>query len=445
MWDCLLEYDFEGQGSSAGSVSSCSLLEDDNDLQFLDDLGTKFSTLAKICVPPRPPTPVIEQRLIIPRREEAHHDDEASLEIKPPAVYGKNLEHSQSVNISQSSTQVTDFKQAASSSVHVQSAQSSRCAAQSSSESKLQTSCAMLPSSGQILLLQQQQPIYYTTTPMLQPMHYIVQPQVQNTMMLAEAPVTNMQGMIMISGASGHIAHMKNADSATGTLTLSSQNGATAVLENQGMRSEFTGGTMGIMLSGQAKDQQSDVTREVMGVVHRGQQEKSEVRGGAMGIRLTGSQVKSENCNTGLLMSSMASFEHQGVGAWPTSETSGAVMGVVLTGQQIKSEVAGEVIGIMHGGGPIKSVGGGMTERCNIQPLTRGHISAAATGSGGGQTVKQHKKQGRTRSTASAEKVSLTRNHSKITCSCNDQKCPVCKVSADKGANKDKVEILFRN
>ncbi|XP_037538123.1 desmoglein-2 [Nematolebias whitei] len=42
-------YGYEGQGSLAGSVGCCSLLENDNDLAFLDDLGPKFLTLAEIC------------------------------------------------------------------------------------------------------------------------------------------------------------------------------------------------------------------------------------------------------------------------------------------------------------------------------------------------------------------------------------------------------------
>ncbi|XP_042353188.1 desmoglein-2-like [Plectropomus leopardus] len=47
--DGLLVYDYEGQESLAGSVGCCSLLENDNDLAFLDDLGPKFKTLAEIC------------------------------------------------------------------------------------------------------------------------------------------------------------------------------------------------------------------------------------------------------------------------------------------------------------------------------------------------------------------------------------------------------------
>lgn len=70
----MLVYDFEGRGSPTGSVGCCSLLENDNDLSFLNDLGPKFKTLAEICrgsalvtesvnarvsiPPPRPASPV---------------------------------------------------------------------------------------------------------------------------------------------------------------------------------------------------------------------------------------------------------------------------------------------------------------------------------------------------------------------------------------------------
>ncbi|XP_034744736.1 desmoglein-2-like isoform X3 [Etheostoma cragini] len=47
--DAQLVYDYEGKESLAGSVGCCSLLENDNDLGFLNDLGPKFKTLAEIC------------------------------------------------------------------------------------------------------------------------------------------------------------------------------------------------------------------------------------------------------------------------------------------------------------------------------------------------------------------------------------------------------------
>ncbi|XP_030608214.1 desmoglein-2-like [Archocentrus centrarchus] len=47
--DGMLVYKYEGQESLAGSVGCCSLLENDDDLAFLNDLGPKFKTLAEIC------------------------------------------------------------------------------------------------------------------------------------------------------------------------------------------------------------------------------------------------------------------------------------------------------------------------------------------------------------------------------------------------------------
>uniref|UniRef100_A0AAX7SGC8 Desmoglein 2 n=1 Tax=Astatotilapia calliptera TaxID=8154 RepID=A0AAX7SGC8_ASTCA len=47
--DSMLIYNYEGQESLAGSVGCCSLLENDDDLAFLNDLGPKFKTLAEIC------------------------------------------------------------------------------------------------------------------------------------------------------------------------------------------------------------------------------------------------------------------------------------------------------------------------------------------------------------------------------------------------------------
>lgn len=47
--DAILAYNYEGRGSPAGSVGCCSLLENEDDLAFLNDLGPKFKTLAEIC------------------------------------------------------------------------------------------------------------------------------------------------------------------------------------------------------------------------------------------------------------------------------------------------------------------------------------------------------------------------------------------------------------
>ncbi|XP_056122440.1 desmoglein-2.1 [Rhinichthys klamathensis goyatoka] len=45
----LKKYDYEGEGSVAGSVDSCSYNESNDDLEFLNNLGLKFNTLAEVC------------------------------------------------------------------------------------------------------------------------------------------------------------------------------------------------------------------------------------------------------------------------------------------------------------------------------------------------------------------------------------------------------------
>lgn len=62
----MLVYDFEGRGSPTGSVGCCSLLENDNDLSFLDDLGPKFKTLAEICRGSAFVTKSVDARVSIP-------------------------------------------------------------------------------------------------------------------------------------------------------------------------------------------------------------------------------------------------------------------------------------------------------------------------------------------------------------------------------------------
>uniref|UniRef100_A0A3P8U339 Cadherin domain-containing protein n=1 Tax=Amphiprion percula TaxID=161767 RepID=A0A3P8U339_AMPPE len=158
--DGLLVYDYEGQGSSAGSVGCCSLLESENDLQFLDDLGPKFKTLAEVCGGKKiqtelPPSPKLQPT--IPKAEQS---------VVRKATESSQLEMEKTATVREGMTTV-------------------------------KTGVA---NQNQMLLLQQQpQPVYYTTTPVLQPMHYVVQPQVQNSVLLTEAPATNLQGMVLVN------------------------------------------------------------------------------------------------------------------------------------------------------------------------------------------------------------------------------------------------------
>ncbi|KAM6962567.1 desmoglein-2.1-like [Aplochiton taeniatus] len=136
--DSLLVYNYEGQGSPVGSVGCCSLLEADNDLQFLNDLGPKFKTLAEVCSPPKPPSPQVRRV------------------VKTTPVP------------TQSESTVTNV-----------------------------SGSVTLPPPVQTILVQQQPPpLYYTVPPMMQPIQYIVEPQAHNTMLMADR--SNMQSAYMV-------------------------------------------------------------------------------------------------------------------------------------------------------------------------------------------------------------------------------------------------------
>ncbi|KAK5869406.1 hypothetical protein PBY51_024125 [Eleginops maclovinus] len=210
--DCILDYDYEGQGSYAGSVSYCSLLEPDNDLHFFDDLGSKFKTLAEICSSPKSPTTLIPRSIVTPVVDKVDHVAGLSSEIKANNFHGKSLKCNQDVVISQS-TDLMRSHIASTSSMHGQtsnnvmgfngtasSSQYRPCSLSIMPQSPLVSPVSLLPSPIQAIIPQQQQSVYYISSPVMQPMNYIVQPQLQSTMMLAEAPVSSLQTMILYGG-----------------------------------------------------------------------------------------------------------------------------------------------------------------------------------------------------------------------------------------------------
>nr|XP_057929785.1 desmoglein-2.1-like isoform X2 [Doryrhamphus excisus] len=176
--DTFLKYNFEGQGSSTGSVGCCSLLETDNDLHFLDDLGPKFKTLAEVC-----------GGLKIQNVATSMPSTSSTMVVSEPLPEPPKLSPAQHTVI-----QKEDRSQVL-------------------KEMTMTTAAQAVENQGQMLLVQQQQPIYYTTatTPMLQPIQYVVQPQVQNTMLLAEAPATNLQGMVLAAPSQGMLLQGQRA------------------------------------------------------------------------------------------------------------------------------------------------------------------------------------------------------------------------------------------
>ncbi|KAK5906714.1 hypothetical protein CesoFtcFv8_004635 [Champsocephalus esox] len=209
--DGLLVYDYEGQGSLAGSVGCCSLLESENDLQFLDDLGMKFKTLAEVCGGKKIQTEVKPAFIPQPSPSIHTHTSASSVmtqqmpppsQVQPPApqtVVKEKYERSQVVKDGRA--------RAMEGMTTVNTGRTTVNEGMTTVNTGRSTVNEGMMNQGQMILLQPQpQPVYYTTAnPVLQQMQYIVQPQVQNTVMLAEAPTSNLQGMVLLNGTqTGH-------------------------------------------------------------------------------------------------------------------------------------------------------------------------------------------------------------------------------------------------
>ncbi|KAJ8279866.1 hypothetical protein COCON_G00069320 [Conger conger] len=172
--DSLLLYDCEGNGSLAGSVGCCSLLEADNDLEFLNDLGPKFKTLAAIC---GGRTLVSEAEVAVAAPKPAPVESSSSA-----AMFS---EHSASaLNVS--------------SAFNVSSAVNMAAAAPAASMERsvfVENNYATLPKMNiqesvvvpSQTYVVQQQPMYYAAAPVLQPVQYMMEPHVQYVM--SDAPV----------------------------------------------------------------------------------------------------------------------------------------------------------------------------------------------------------------------------------------------------------------
>lgn len=169
--DGLLEFHFDGRGSSAGSVSSCSLVDSQEDLQFLDDIGMKFKTLAEICSPPEKPLPftiTLSVETLTCRDQTVQPQLEPVVETmqidgRKETLISTSLISKSSVN--NLSTSPTSMKLP-----HTKTATIKH----SCNDSQM---AALLPQSQTVLL--QQQPLYYTTGTVLQPVQYVVQPPLQ--------------------------------------------------------------------------------------------------------------------------------------------------------------------------------------------------------------------------------------------------------------------------
>ncbi|CDQ81187.1 unnamed protein product [Oncorhynchus mykiss] len=185
--DSKLVYDYEGQGSPVGSVGCCSLLESDNDLQFLNDLGPKFKTLADICSPPKPqPKPQPKPRMV-----------ERIFEPKHPEIKRESIVTASNVNITKSSIRNVNINQSSTSTSRVNISQTPPTSPPATGVGNFSNSqSATFPPPPTQTILLQQQPMYYTTMqpvvqPLMQPIQYV----------LADGgSTTNLKRMVVLNG-----------------------------------------------------------------------------------------------------------------------------------------------------------------------------------------------------------------------------------------------------
>lgn len=166
--DAPLLYDYEGGGSPAGSVGCCSILEADNDLDFLNHLDLKFKTLAEICTGKH-----IEVEGPVPHQKPAARPRPSPSPSPAPCpapcptmahkgiatvAAGTEAKRTGSLHTSSSSSSAVLEEQVVSAAAAVQRHSTAQ-----------QT--MVLPSPAYIL---QPQPMYIATAPRLQTAHYLV-------------------------------------------------------------------------------------------------------------------------------------------------------------------------------------------------------------------------------------------------------------------------------
>lgn len=275
----MLVYDYEGQESLAGSVGCCSLLENDDDLAFLNDLGPKFKTLAEICQgsalvtesvgagvsisPPRPVSPV--------RPSTSTHTH----------VHRETIRDRDHVNINTLNTSNV----ASGSSTIVQEELITERTQGSATIPKVHIQDKiMIPS--QTLLLQQPT-MYYAATPM-----YVVEPKPQVVLVAGGTQQTVSQvgfgqGLVQVGGSQGVVLVDRQVGGLTGKVPQGTSSRSRQVLVENGS----SGGEQVAHLAQGFVQMQQGSTEQGLEVRSQGRQGKS--LGFSLGPR--GSAVSSED------------------------------------------------------------------------------------------------------------------------------------------------------
>ncbi|XP_055077211.1 uncharacterized protein LOC117394136 isoform X3 [Periophthalmus magnuspinnatus] len=243
--DALLVYDDESQASPAGSVGCCSLLESDNDLQFLDDLGPKFKILADICLPTPFPHPTSTYKITGPVKTEITKTNVEPVVIpKVEKITDKHIDVKtekvmSSTNVSKSSvSNVSSASPPLQPPMTLLRSQLTNITSninQISNISSLSNAShlATLPRPPTIVVQQPQ--LFYATSPipMQMPVQYIMQPPVQNTVLVAEGGTDpKLPGYIVVGGP--------QITGQTGRVTQST----THIIKSPGVSGGFTSGSL---------------------------------------------------------------------------------------------------------------------------------------------------------------------------------------------------------
>lgn len=187
--DHMLVFDYEGTASSAGSVGCCSNLQQDYDLEFLDNLGPSFKTLAEICGGKIVQTDTTQVDAPLPNP--SVNNIQVSV---PKLVTRQEMSLPSKVQPDKSTTEQTLISKTSKTTEHAKIRESKAIVREG------MTSVQKGKAQNQMLVVNQQQPVYFTTAPMLQPIQYVVQQPLQNAMILAETPGPNIQHMVMVNG-----------------------------------------------------------------------------------------------------------------------------------------------------------------------------------------------------------------------------------------------------
>ncbi|KAM9789977.1 desmoglein-2-like protein [Neosynchiropus ocellatus] len=196
--DNLEIFDYEGEGSLAGSVGCCSLLDPDDNLDFLNDLGPKFKTLAQICQGSTVVTESVKTSVSVPAPRPVSP-------VKPPSSHTHVHTHTETH---------TDRDR-----VNINTVNTSGLSTSTLSKVQVQDN-VVIPSQ---TVLVQQPAMYYAATPM-----YVVESNPQ--MMLVTGGAQQAVGQVAQVGLSQGLVQVGGIPSSQGVVLVDRQAGMSGVV-----------------------------------------------------------------------------------------------------------------------------------------------------------------------------------------------------------------------